>query len=38
MSRRRIFSVLTLVIGLILVFVLWEELQDFGAEIYRFFN
>lgn len=38
MSRAKLISVIGTVVAVVLVLVLWNELQDFGAEIYRFFN
>jgi uncharacterized protein HemY len=38
MSKAKVVSVIAAVVVIVLVLVLWTELQDFGAEIYRFFN
>ena len=38
MPRNRVLRLVAVVIASILIVVLWDELNDLGAELYRFFN
>lgn len=38
MTKRNLRSIIIAVVIIGLVLLLWDELRDFGAELYRFFN
>jgi hypothetical protein len=38
MTRNRLVRLIMIAVALILIVVLWDELNDLGAELYRFFN